>query len=88
MGLTVIGSVAIDSIETGKENRKDVLGGSATYASIGAAFFTSVNLLSVVGEDFPGKYLKMFKMKGVNVEGLEIKKGKTFVALPLAVVYM
>lgn len=78
MALTIIGSVALDTIETPFGKKKDILGGSATYASISASFFTKVNLISVIGTDFPDKYLNILKKEKINVSGLEKKKGKTF----------
>ncbi|MFH1664637.1 MAG: PfkB family carbohydrate kinase [Candidatus Omnitrophota bacterium] len=78
MKLTVIGSVALDSVKTPFGERKEVLGGSATYASLSAAFFAPVNLISVVGTDFPVKYLTMFAKRGVNTDGMDRKKGRTF----------
>ncbi|MBD3378954.1 MAG: sugar kinase [Candidatus Omnitrophica bacterium] len=78
MRLTVLGSTALDSIETPFGNRKEILGGSATYASVSASFFTPVNLMSVVGSDFPARYLSMFDKRGIDTSSLEIKKGKTF----------
>lgn len=78
MRLTVIGSTALDSIETPFGKRKDILGGSATYASVSASFFSPVSLISVVGGDFPSKYVKMFKRRKIDTSGLEVKKGKTF----------
>ena len=64
MRLTIIGSVALDSIETPFGKRKEVLGGSATFSSLSASFFTPVNLISVVGTDFPKKDINMFRKKG------------------------
>jgi sugar/nucleoside kinase (ribokinase family) len=78
MKLTVIGSTALDSIETPFGKKKDILGGSATYSSISASFFTPVNLISVVGEDFPERYIRLFKRRNIDTRGLEQKKGKTF----------
>jgi sugar/nucleoside kinase (ribokinase family) len=78
MRLTVIGSIALDSIETPFGKSKDILGGSATFSSVSASCFTPVNLISVVGTDFPGEYLNMFKKRNIDTSGLEIKKGKTF----------
>jgi sugar/nucleoside kinase (ribokinase family) len=78
MKLTVIGSVALDSVETPFGKREEVLGGSATFASLGASFFTPVNLISVVGTDFPEKYIRMFKKRNIDTSGVERKKGKTF----------
>ncbi|MBU0683409.1 MAG: sugar kinase, partial [Candidatus Omnitrophica bacterium] len=65
MKLTVIGSVAFDSVETPFGKKDDVLGGSATYASVSASFFTPVNLISVVGMDFPKKYFTMFQKRNI-----------------------
>jgi len=78
MKLTVIGSTALDSIATPFGTKKDILGGSATYASISASFFAPVNLISVVGEDFPKRYMKLFRDRKISTDGLEVKKGKTF----------
>ncbi len=78
MRLTVIGSVALDSVETPFGKRKEVLGGSATYASLSASFFTPVNLISVVGTDFPEKYIEIFRKREIDTAGLQRKKGKTF----------
>lgn len=78
MNLAIIGSVALDSIETPFGKKAEILGGSATYSSISASFFNPVNLISVVGEDFPKKYLNMFAKRGIDTSGLEVKKGKTF----------
>ncbi len=78
MRLTVIGSVAFDSVETPFGKKEDVLGGSATYASVSASFFTPVNLISVVGTDFPMRHRTMFNKRNIDTSGLENKKGKTF----------
>jgi len=78
MKVTIIGSVAFDSVETPFGKRENALGGSATYASLSASFFSPVNLISVVGKDFPKKYFTMFKRQEIDTTGLEQKKGKTF----------
>jgi sugar/nucleoside kinase (ribokinase family) len=78
MSILVVGSVAFDNIKTPLGERRDVLGGSATYFSLTASFFTPVNLVAVVGKDFPGKYIKLFKSKGIDLEGLAIAQGNTF----------
>lgn len=78
MKVTVIGSIAFDSVETPDGKMSNVLGGSATYASIAASFFNPVNLISVVGSDFPLKHLEMFKRRKIDTSGLERKEGKTF----------
>ena len=78
MKVTIIGSVAFDSVETPFGKRDDALGGSATFASLSASFFAPVNLISVVGKDFPKKYFRMFERRNVDTTGLEQKRGKTF----------
>jgi sugar/nucleoside kinase (ribokinase family) len=78
MKLTVIGSVALDTIETPGSVKREILGGSATYSSFSASFFTPVNLISVVGKDFPEKYINLLHKRGVDTSGLEQKDGKTF----------
>lgn len=79
MRLLIVGSVAIDSVETpfGKMDR--ALGGSATYASIAASYFTSPGIVGVVGYDFDRKHISLLKRKGIDLEGLQIdRSGKTF----------
>ncbi|MFA5143136.1 MAG: PfkB family carbohydrate kinase [Candidatus Omnitrophota bacterium] len=78
MSILVVGSVAIDSVKTPFGERLEALGGSATYFSIAASFFSKVNIVATVGEDFPKKYLTLFKTKGIGTKGIHIAKGKTF----------
>ena len=78
MSLLVVGSVAFDSVRTPFGEVEDILGGSATYFSTAASYFTDVNLVAVVGEDFPDQYLDFLKSRGINTEGLEKQAGKTF----------
>lgn len=78
MSLLVVGSVAIDSVETPFGKREEVLGGSATYFSISASFFTNVKLVAVIGHDFPKKYITQLKSREISLDGLEVGKGKTF----------
>ncbi|MCX5715457.1 MAG: PfkB family carbohydrate kinase [Candidatus Omnitrophica bacterium] len=78
MSLLVVGSVAIDSVKTPFGERKEVLGGSATFFSISASAFTKVMLVGVVGKDFPKKYIRTLQNKGVDLKGLEVGQGKTF----------
>lgn len=77
MSLVVIGSVAFDGIETpfGKVDR--IIGGSGTYISFSSSYFTkNVKLVGVVGEDFPKESINALQERGVNTEGLQIKKGE------------
>jgi len=78
MGLLVVGSVAFDSVKTPFGEVDEVLGGSATYFSTAASYFTEVSLVAVVGEDFPEKHVTFLKSRSVNLEGLERVPGKTF----------
>ncbi|MGB9597852.1 MAG: PfkB family carbohydrate kinase, partial [Candidatus Poribacteria bacterium] len=79
MSIVVVGSVALDSIETPYGKVQNALGGSATYFSVSASFFTDdVKLVAVIGEDFPNEYIKFLSSKGIDLEGLEQAKGKTF----------
>lgn len=78
MSLLVVGSVAYDTIETHSERRNDVLGGSASYFSIASSYFTQVELIAVVGNDFKKKDIDLFNNHAINLSGLEIKPGKTF----------
>ncbi len=76
--LLVVGSVALDTVRTPFGEVTEVLGGSATYFSTAASYFTSVDLIAVVGEDFPEKHLKFLKARGINLDGLERSAGHTF----------
>lgn len=76
--ILVIGSVALDTVMTPAGKSKDILGGSATFFSISASFFAQVNLVATVGSDFPSEHRALIESFGVNTEGLETKKGKTF----------
>ncbi|UCE63203.1 MAG: sugar kinase [Nitrospirota bacterium] len=76
--LLVVGSMAFDSVRTPFGEASDVLGGSATYFSTAASFFTGVELIAVVGEDFPEQHVDFLRSRGIDLEGLERRKGKTF----------
>jgi sugar/nucleoside kinase (ribokinase family) len=75
MPLLVVGTVAIDNVETPTESRKNLLGGSATHFSLAARYFTPVRLISVVGEDFPQEHLDFFKKREIDASGLVVVKG-------------
>ncbi len=77
MSLVVIGSVAFDALETPFGKTDKIIGGAATYISLASSFFTkNVNLVAVVGEDFPADKIAMLQSKGVDTEGLQIKQGE------------
>jgi len=77
MSLLVVGTVAFDAIETPFGKTDKIIGGAATYISLAASYFTSdINLVSVIGSDFPEESIDHLKSRGVNVEGLQIKEGE------------
>lgn len=78
MSILVVGSVAIDSVETPFGVGENVLGGSATYFSTSASFFTDVNLVGVVGDDFPREHIDFLKSRNIDLRGLVQESGKTF----------
>lgn len=78
MSALVVGSVALDTVVTPFGEVKDALGGSASFFSVAARLFTPVNLVAVVGEDFPKEHLEMLRNRGVDVAGLTVAPGRTF----------
>jgi sugar/nucleoside kinase (ribokinase family) len=80
MSLLVIGTVAFDAIETPFGKTDKIVGGAATFISLSASYFASkINLVSVVGDDFPTSAIEMMQKRNVNTSGLQIKQGeKTF----------
>lgn len=74
----VVGSVALDSVETPRGKESDLLGGSATHFSFSACNFAGVRLVGVVGRDFPGEHVKALQEKGVDTGGLVEKEGLSF----------
>jgi sugar/nucleoside kinase (ribokinase family) len=79
MPLLVVGSVAIDNVETPQDRREEMLGGSATHFSYAASFFTSVRLVGIVGEDWPDQYTQLLRGRGIDTSGLQVVPGgKTF----------
>src|SRR5215470_17067088 len=78
MSVLVVGSVALDSVETPFGERDDVLGGSATYFSAAASLLTKVAVVGVVGDDFALDQLAFLEKRGVQLEGLERVPGRTF----------
>jgi len=78
MSLLITGSIGLDSVKTPLAEHHDLLGGSASYAAIAASFFTPVNLVGIVGDDFPKPYLDLYRKHGINLAGLEIAAGQTF----------
>jgi len=75
--LVVVGSLAIDTIETQGNRAAGVLGGAATYFAVAASFFAPVQIVGVVGDDFPQDELDWFRSRGIDLSGLEVRAGKT-----------
>lgn len=80
MSLLVVGSVALDSVETPFGKAKEALGGSAVYIATAASYFTApIRLVGVVGGDFPKKHIEFLEQRNIDLEGLQvIEEGKTF----------
>lgn len=78
MSVLIVGSTALDSIKTPKAENPRLLGGSASHASVAASFFSPVKLIGVVGEDFPRRYVQLYRRHGIDLEGLQFRRGKTF----------
>ncbi|MEI6305766.1 MAG: PfkB family carbohydrate kinase [Deltaproteobacteria bacterium] len=78
MSIVVVGTVAFDTVETPFGKGENVLGGSATYFSTSASFFTEVSLVAVVGEDFPEEHVRFLQSREIDTEGLQRIPGKTF----------
>ncbi|HJD19243.1 MAG TPA: sugar kinase, partial [Candidatus Avelusimicrobium excrementipullorum] len=74
----VVGSVAFDSVENAHGRAERVLGGAASYSSISASYFADPAIVAVVGTDFSAKDRAPFKKRDVNLDGLQVKEGKTF----------
>ena len=78
MSILAVGSVAFDTIATPAGRVEDMLGGSATYFSLAASYFTDVRVVAVVGEDFTAEHESVLKKRGVDTRGVQRQKGKTF----------
>ena len=79
MPLVVVGSVALDSVETPSQKRDDVLGGSAVFFSYAASYFTSVRLAGVIGDDWPAEHTRLLQERQIDTAGLQVVPGgKTF----------
>ncbi len=78
MSLVIVGSVAFDTIETPRERRERIVGGSGTYCSLAASYFTRPRVVGVVGRDFPKETLTLLRSRHVDLRGLAVRPGKTF----------
>lgn len=78
MKLLVVGSIALDTVETPFGREENILGGSASYFSLAASMFTDVCAVAVVGKDFPEEHLDLFRTKGIALNGVKREDGRTF----------
>jgi len=77
MSLVVVGSIALDTLETPLGRATDVLGGAASYFAIAASFFAPVRMVGIVGEDFPRHELDWFGSRGIDLAGVEVRPGRS-----------
>src|ERR1700674_900406 len=78
MSVLIVGSIALDTVKTPVEEHADLLGGSASYAALGASFFSPVKLVGIVGNDFPASEFDFWKSRQIDSEGVQQVTGKTF----------
>jgi len=74
----IVGSVALDSVETPRGRVESALGGAAVFSSVAASFFAPVRVVGVVGEDFPQEHLDYLLSRGIDLRGIQVASGKTF----------
>jgi sugar/nucleoside kinase (ribokinase family) len=78
MSVAIIGTVALDSIETPKGAHTRILGGSASYAGLASSLFSKTALVSVIGRDFPAEHLQYFHERGLDTSSIAVLPGETF----------
>lgn len=78
MSVLVVGSMALDSVETPFGKVENILGGSASYFSLAASNFTDVNVVAVVGNDFPEEHIKLLESHNIKLDGVKREEGETF----------
>ena len=78
MSILVVGSVALDTIETPLGRMEEVLGGSAAYFAVAASYFAPVKVVAVIGEDFPEQERAILSSPNIDLAGVEMRKGRTF----------
>jgi len=74
----VVGSLGLDTLKTPFGHVEDILGGTTSYFSLAASMYTDVQMVAVVGTDFPKEFLELFRQRGVDLRGLQTMEGKTF----------
>lgn len=78
MSLITLGTVALDNIKTVSGTKRTLMGGSAAHFAMSARLFTKVYLVSVIGEDFPSRHIQLLRRKGINLDSVIEREGKTF----------
>ena len=78
MSVLIVGSIGLDTVKTPVEEHADLLGGSASYAALGASFFSPVKLVGIVGDDFPASEFEFWKSRRIDAAGVQRVAGKTF----------
>src|SRR3982751_3546866 len=78
MSVLVVGSIALDTVKTPVEEHADLLGGSASYASLAASYFSPVRLVGIVGDDFPASEFEFWQSRKIDADGVQRVNGKTF----------
>src|SRR5712692_493692 len=78
LSILVVGSIALDTVETPFAGADEVLGGAASYFSTAASLYNQVNLVAVIGSDFPQEHLDFWHSRPVSLAGLQNQDGKTF----------
>ncbi|MEY2503729.1 MAG: hypothetical protein QOG27_9 [Verrucomicrobiota bacterium] len=78
MSVLIVGSIGLDTVKTPVEEHADLLGGSASYAALGASFFSPVKLVGIVGDDFPASEFEFWKSREIDAAGVQRVAGKTF----------
>src|SRR5688500_16880730 len=78
MSVLIVGSIGLDTVKTPAEEHADLLGGSASYAALGASFFSPVRLVGIVGDDFPASECDFWTSRQIDAEGVQRVAGRTF----------
>ena len=78
MSVLIVGSIGLDTVKTPVEEHADLLGGSASYAALGASFFSPVKLVGIVGDDFPESEFEFWRERQIDASGVQRVAGKTF----------
>ncbi|MFC1571283.1 PfkB family carbohydrate kinase [Candidatus Margulisiibacteriota bacterium] len=78
MTLLIVGSIALDTVETPFGKKQDILGGSAVHASVSASFYAPIAIVGAVGADFSQEHFDFFKSRGIDTSGIQVMPGETF----------